>query len=74
MELKRPLPRGVLGAPAWPLPPGFAGPGEVPPAGLGGALQREPPPIRGLCAGKLRVLLRERGDHLVLPTDLGGGV
>ncbi len=73
-ELKRPIPRGVLGAPAWPLPEGFAGPGAVPPAPLAGGRPGEPAPIRGLCGGKLRVLLRERQGHLALRTDLGGGV
>jgi tRNA pseudouridine55 synthase len=74
VELKRPIPRSVLGAPSWPLPEGFAGPGATPPAALGSVLHPEPPPIRGLCGDRLRVLLRERGDHLVLRTDLGGGV
>lgn len=78
VELKRAIPRGVLEAPAWPLPEGFAGPGALPPPELLSVLQGErkgsPAPIRGLCGGALRVLLRERGADLVLHTDLGGGL
>jgi hypothetical protein len=75
VELGRPIPRGALAPPSFPLPEGFAGPGAAPPESvLPGGPRAGPAPIRGLCGGLLRVLLRERGDRLALRTDLGGGV
>ena len=68
-ELRRPLPRGAIAAPAWPLPTGFAGPDAQVPRGA----RADSAPILGLCAGRLRLLLRARGDELLLRTDLGGG-
>ena len=78
VELKRAIPHGVLEAPVWPLPEGFAGPGALPPpeltSVLPGGRKGGAAPIRGVCGGALRVLLRERGAELVLLTDLGGGL
>jgi tRNA pseudouridine55 synthase len=59
-ELGRPIPRGALADPVWPLPPGFPGP--------------DPCPVLGLCGGRLRVLLRAEGALLRLQRDLGGGI
>jgi tRNA pseudouridine55 synthase len=77
VELGRPIERGQLAPPTFPLPAGFAGPGKGPPQELISVLPKqakvEPAPIAGLCEGALRVLLRERGASLVLRTDLGGG-
>ena len=69
-ELRRPIPCGVIDPPAWPLPEGFAGPDAQVPR----RARTEPPPVRGLCGGKLRLLLRARGDQLLLRTDLDGGI
>jgi tRNA pseudouridine55 synthase len=66
VELKREIPRGTLAPGAFALPDGFPGPGAGP--------RDRPAAIRGLCAGKLRALLRERGDALLLHTDLDGGL
>ena len=69
-ELRRPLARGPIEPPSFLLPAGFAGPdAQVPRGPLAEAAK-----VRGICGGKLRLLLRERGDQLVLRTDLGEGV
>ena len=68
--LKRPLPRGTIASPEWPLPAGFAGPDAQVPRGA----LAEAAPIRGLCGDRLRLLLRARGDQLVLRTDLDCGI
>jgi tRNA pseudouridine55 synthase len=66
VELRRPIPRGEIALPTFNLPNGFPGPGA--------AEHERPAPIRGICDGQLRLLLRARGNELVLATDLDGGI
>jgi len=66
VELRRAIPRGEIVPAPFALPSGFPGPGAD--------ARDRTAPIRGLCDGKLRVLLRERGADLALHTDLDGGV
>ena len=65
-ELRRPIARGEIESPTVALPAGFPGPGA--------AERDRPAAIRGLHGGQLRLLLRARGDELVLQTDLDGGL
>ncbi len=66
VELRRAIPRGEIAPPLFGLPDGFPGPGATE--------HDRPAPIRGICDGQLRLLLRARGNELVLGTDLGGGI
>ena len=66
VELRRAIPRGEIAPAPFALPSGFPGPGA--------AAHDRPAAIRGLCAGQLRLLLRARGNELVLHTDLNGGL